>query len=166
MFNKITIILFLITPILSQNQDNLKTKNKLADYQISSERFFTSENGSIMMNVNIWGQVGSPGNHIVWDGIDFASLLSIVGGPIDGANLKKVRLYREIPDEDGRLVYPINLNEFINSGNRSKFIKIKPNDTIIVPQKFSNYLLKQAGTINTIFSLINIYLQLQNLTKG
>jgi len=134
-----------------------------SDYQISSERYLTNAKGNIMMNVNVWGHVGSPGSHIVYDGIDFASLLSIVGGPIDGANLKNVRIYREIPDADGSLVYHINLNEFINTGNRSKFIKIKPNDTIIVPQKFSSYFLTKIGTINTLFSLITIYLQLQSL---
>ena len=118
-----------------------------------------------MMNVNIWGHVKAPGSHLVYDGIDFASLLSIVGGPEDGANLNNVRIYREVPDTDGTLVYHIDLNEFINTGNRSNFIKIKPNDTIIVPQKFSHYILEQVGTINTLFSLITIYLQLEYLAN-
>ena len=118
-----------------------------------------------MMNVNIWGQVNSPGSHLVYDGIDFASLLSVVGGPIDGANLKNVRIYREIPDGDGSLVYHIDLNEFVNTGNRSKFIKIKPNDTIIVPQKISSYVLAKIGIINTLFSLVTIYLQLEMLAN-
>ena len=82
---------------------------------------------------------------------------------MDGANLTNVRIYREIPDADGTLVYHIDLNEFINTGNRSNFIKIKPNDTIIVPQKFSSYFLTKIGTINTLFSLITIYLQLKSL---
>ena len=146
-------------------QDRVDESPKFSDFQISSERYLTDKTGNIMMNVNIWGQVNSPGSHLVYDGIDFASLLSVVGGPIDGANLKNVRIYREIPDADGSLVYHIDLNEFISSGNRSKFIKIKPNDTIIVPQKFSSYLLKQVGTINTLFSIINIYLQLENLVN-
>ena len=146
-------------------QDKVAEPPVFIDFQISSERYLTNANGTIMMNVNVWGHVGSPGSHIVYDGIDFASLLSIVGGPMDGANLKNVRIYREIPDADGSLVYHIDLNEFINTGNRSKFIKIKPNDTIIVPQKISSYFLKQIGTINTFFSLINIYLQLENLAN-
>ena len=146
-------------------QDRVDESPKFSDFQISSERYLTDKTGNIMMNVNIWGQVNSPGSHLVYDGIDFASLLSVVGGPIDGANLKNVRIYREIPDADGSLVYHIDLNEFISTGNRSKFIKIKPNDTIIVPQKISSYLLKQIGTINTVFSLINIYLQLENLAN-
>ena len=165
MKNELKVIVFLFGVILAQGQDNTKTINPFTDYQISSQRYITNAGGNIMMNVNIWGAVGSPGSHIIYDGIDFASLLSIVGGPTDGANLKEVRLYREIPDADGALVYHINLSEFIETGNRSNFIKIKPNDTIIIPQKFSSYILKQAGTINTIFSLISIYLQLQNLAN-
>ena len=165
MKNELKVIVLLFSIILVQGQDKSQTTPPFADYQISSERYLTNTKGSIMMNVNIWGHVNSPGSHIVYDGIDFASLLSIVGGPMDGANLKQVRIYREIPDADGTLVYHLDLKEFINTGNRSKFIKIKPNDTIIVPQKFSSYLLKQVGTINTLFSLINIYLQLENLAN-
>ena len=161
-YKKIIALLFFAFLIA---QDEKNAIPGFADYQISSERYLTNTKGSIMMNVNIWGHVNSPGSHIVYDGIDFASLLSIVGGPMDGANLKQVRIYREIPDADGTLVYQIDLNEFINTGNRSKFIKIKPNDTIIMPQKFSSYLFKQVGTINTLFGLINIYLQLVNLAS-
>ena len=165
MKNELKVIVLLFSIILAQDQDKPQTVPPFADYQISSERYLTNDKGRIMMNVNIWGAVGSAGSHLVYDGIDFASLLSIVGGPSAGANLKEVRLYREIPDADGTLVYHIDLSEFINTGNRSKFIKIKPNDTIIVYQKLSSYILKQVGTINTIFSLINIYLQLENLAN-
>ena len=157
-------LLFLLFSLLIA-QDQVAEPPAFADFQISSERYLTDKTGNIMMNVNIWGRVNSPGSHLVYDGIDFASLLSVVGGPIDGANLKSVRIYREIQDEDGSLVYQIDLNEFINTGNRSKFIKIKPNDTIIVPQKISSYLLKQIGTINTFFSLLNLYLQLENIAN-
>mgnify|MGYP001480650250 CR=1 FL=1 len=160
--NKKVLVFLLLGCLFSQGESS---EPAFSDFQISSERYLTNANGTIMMNVNVWGHVGSPGSHIVYDGIDFASLLSVVGGPVDGANLKNVRIYREIPDGDGSLVYHIDLNQFINTGNRSKFIKIKPNDTIIVPQKISSYLLKQIGTINTFFSLLNLYLQLENLAN-
>jgi hypothetical protein len=144
-------------------QNNIAEQPTFSDFQISSERYLTDDNGNIMMYVNIWGHVGSPGHHLVYEGIDLATLMSVVGGPRTGANMKKVRVYREIPDADGSLVYHIDLNNFINTGNRSNFIKIKPNDTIIVPQKISSYFLTQVGTVNTIFSLVTIYLQVQNL---
>ena len=165
MKNELKVIVLLFSILLAQDQDKSQTASLFADYQISSERYLTNEKGNIMMNVNIWGAVGSAGSHLVYDGIDFATLLSVVGGPMKGANLKQVRIYREIPDADGTLVYHIDLSEFINTGNRFKFIQIKPNDTIIVPQKFSNYILQQIGTINTIFSIVTIYLQLESLAN-
>tara|TARA_Y100001980_G_C14280316_1_gene115018 strand:+ start:243 stop:590 length:348 start_codon:yes stop_codon:yes gene_type:complete len=113
------------------------------------------------MKVNVWGHVENPGIHFVYDGIDLASLISIVGGPKTGAHLKKIRLYREVPDPDGSIVHEINFNDFVKSGNRENFIKINPNDTIIIPQKLSNMFITQIGTINTIFSLIMIILQIQ-----
>ena len=113
-----------------------------------------------MMYVNVWGHVGNPGHHLVYDGIDLATLMSIVGGPQSGANMKKVKIYREVPDADGTLVYHLDLEKFISTGDRSEFIKIRPNDTIIVPQKFFSYLLVQANTINTILSFVNLYFTL------
>ena len=147
-------------------QSDIAEQPTFSDFKISSERYLTDGNGNIMMYVNLWGHVGQPGHHLVYEGIDLATLMSIVGGPNKGANMKKVRVYREVPDADGTLVYHIDLNNFINTGNRSNFIKIKPNDTIIVPQKLSSYFLTQVGTINTLFSLINIYLQLENLADN
>ncbi len=141
----------------TQNNNEMRINN----HQLSSERYITSKNGNIMMKVNIWGHVENPGVHLVYDGIDFASLISVVGGPKAGANLKKVRLYREIPDKDGKLIYNIDFNKFIKTGDRSNFIKINPNDTIIIPQKLSNTIFNQIGTVNTIFSVIMIFLQIQ-----
>ena len=157
--------IFLFCFLFGDNQDQGNALKGFADYQLSSEKYITGPNGSIMMKVNMWGHVNSPGSHLVYEGIDFASLLSLVGGPKEGANLKKVRLYRETQDAEGKLVYNIDLNEFIKTGNRSNFIKIKPNDTIIIPQKFTTVLLNQIGTINTFFSVIVIYLQISILAN-
>ena len=118
-----------------------------------------------MIKINVWGNVNNPGSHLVYDGIDLASLLSSVGGPRDGANLKEIRLYREIPDENEKVIYEIDFDKFIRTGDRTNFVKIKPNDTIIVPQKFSSLLMRQIGTINTIFSLVTLYLQITMLSN-
>ena len=96
----------------------------------------------------------------IYEGIDLATLISLVGGPQQGANLKKTRIYREIPDENGQLVYYVNLEDFFKNGDRKNFIKIKPNDTIIIPQSPMSYFLTQVGTFNTVLSLLNLYFQL------
>ena len=141
-------------------QSNIAEEPTFSDFQISSERYLTDEKGNIMMYVNIWGHVGSPGHHLVYEGIDLATLMSVVGGPRSGANMEKVRVYREIPEDDGTLVYNLDFEKFVSSGDRSEFIRIKPNDTIIIPEKISNYILTQVGTVNTLLSLFNLYFQL------
>jgi hypothetical protein len=71
-------------------------------------------------------------------------------------------VFREIPEEDGTLVYYVDFEKFVSSGDRSEFIRIKPNDTIIIPENFFNYFLTQVGTFNTLLSLFNLYFQLTN----
>ena len=141
-------------------QSNIAEQPTFSDFQISSERYLTDDKGNILMYVNVWGHVGNSGHHLVYEGIDLATLISLVGGPQQGANLKKTRIYREIPDENGQLVYYVNLEDFFKNGDRKNFIKIKPNDTIIIPQSPMSYFLTQVGTFNTVLSLLNLYFQL------
>lgn len=157
---KYTLSLLMFGLLFAQN--DIAEEPTFSDFQISSERYLTDEKGNMMMYVNIWGHVGSPGHHLVYEGIDLATLMSVVGGPKSGANMKKVRVYREIPEEDGTLVYHLDFEKFVSSGDRSEFIRIKPNDTIIIPEKISNYILTQVGTVNTFLSLFNLYFQLTN----
>ena len=136
--------------------------SQLEQHQMSSKRYHTDKEGNILMFVNVWGHLTSPGNHLVYEGIDMATLLSIVGGPLPGANLKKVRLFREIPDENGLLSYDLNLHTFYKNGDRDNFIKIKPNDTIIFPQTTTSYILSYTGTLNTFLQIINLYFQIES----
>jgi len=154
----ISIILNLTNLVFSQDQIAVNENDN--SFKISSEKYITDSNGNIRMNVNIWGHVIQPGSHLVFEGIDMVTLLSLVGGPKTGAKLDEIKLIREVPDKDGKLVFKINFNEFLKSGDRYSFIKIMPNDTIIIPQKFSSILLSTAGGINTILSLVTLYIQI------
>ena len=161
---RLCIILIMSAQLTAQYQtrENIVTKSQ---YNVSSERFFTNENGTILMNVNVWGHVNKPGRHVVFDGIDIATLLSVVGGPKSGAKLNKVKIFREVPDDNGQITYTINLVKFLKTGDRSEFIKIMPNDTFIIPQKTSSYIMSQVGTLNTLLSVLNIYLQIDYRNK-
>lgn len=127
----------------------------------TGEKYFTGQDGIIRMYVNIWGHVNKPGTHLVYDGIDFVTLLSISGGPKDGANLGKIKLIREEPDEDGTTVYEIDFNEFVNSGNKDSLVEIKPNDTLVIGEKTSHMLLSNLSVVNTALHLFQIYFQAQ-----
>jgi hypothetical protein len=160
--NKILIIipLFIIlacSSIYPQNTPGQPLRFTQQDYPRGGERYVTDQYGVIRMWVNVWGHVENPGSYLVYDGIDLPTLLSITGGPKTGANLKKVSAFREVPDENGKLSYKINMKEFLKEGDRSELIKILPNDTYIVPQTIPSYVLSHVGIVNTLMSAMNLY---------
>ena len=131
----------------------------------SGERYLTDEYGAIRMYVNVWGHVARPGSYLVYDGIDMATLLSVSGGPKQGANFKEVVLFREVPDKNGEMIYHLNLDKFLKTGDRSEFVKILPNDTIIIQQKPMSFVLSQTGLLNTFLSIINLTYMIQYNSK-
>ena len=126
-------------------------------------RYITDTDGVIRMYVNIWGHVSNPGRILVDEGIDLSTLLSLSGGPVKGANLKKVRVYHEYPGHDGKIFHTIDLTDFIKTGSRSNFIEIQPNDTFIIKQTAWSYFIEEVGSINTFMSLINLFLNIKEL---
>ena len=143
----------------SSNQDSFLIK----DYQMSSEKYISGPDGKVYMNVNFWGIGGNSGTIKVQEGIDFASLMSVVGGPSQFANLKKIRLYREKPDENGQMVYFVDLSSFLKSGDRSNFPKIKPNDTIVIKKTWTGVLIEDINTFQTFIAAITLFFQLNTL---
>jgi hypothetical protein len=156
----ILIILILSSVVSTQDSSDIGNKINLQRHQMSSQRYHADKDGNILMFINVLGHVNSPGNHLVYDGIDLVTLLSIVGGPKKGAKLKKVRLFREIPDENGMISYELDLNDFFKNGVRDNLIEVKPNDTIIFTETHTSYILSQIGSVSTFLQIINLYFQL------
>ncbi|MFZ4801214.1 MAG: polysaccharide biosynthesis/export family protein [Chlorobium sp.] len=100
-----------------------------------SDSYFADEYGNILMIVNVLGEVGTPGQIIVSENADFPVILSRAGGLKPSANLRKVVLSRFRPDGDGKQAYKLNLDSYYQEGDRSSFLAIKPNDTIIIPAR-------------------------------
>ena len=149
--------IFLICFLKAQSFDD--NSSSIKEYQISSEKYISGPDGRVFMKVNFWGAGGNTGIFQVQEGIDFASLMSKVGGPSQFANLKKIRLYREIPDENGQMVYFVDLTSFLKNGDRSNFPKIKPNDTIVVKKTLTGIILEDLSTFQTFLSLITLFFQ-------
>ncbi len=158
-----TLFCYLIFLICFIEAQSFKEENsKIKEYQMSSERYISGADGKVYMNVNFWGIRGS--NTIqVQEGIDFASLMSVIGGSIQNSNLKKIRLYREKPDENGQLVYFVDLTSFLKSGDRSNFPKIKPNDTIVIKKTLIGVLLEDINTVQTLLTAFTLFIQLNTL---
>lgn len=135
----------------------------IEEYQISSEKYISGTDGKVYMNINFWGTGENSGIVQVQEGIDFASLMSAMGGPAQFSNLKKIRLYREIPDENGQMVYIIDLTSFLKSGDRSNFPKIKPNDTIVIKKTLTGVLIEDLNTLQIFISASTLFFQLYTI---
>ena len=147
----------MIFTFYSLNAQISSASQNIKDYQLSSEQYISGPDGKVYMNVSFWGAAGNSGTIQVYEGIDFASLMSAVGGPIEYANLKKIRLYREKPDQNGQLIYLIDLTKFLDTGDRSNFPKIKPNDTIVIKKTIIGILIEDINTIQTLLSCIYFF---------
>ena len=158
--------LFFIAPIILCPGFSQSGSDNINFQPSTGARYVSSEDGVLRMYVNIWGHVAGPGRILVDDGIDLATLLSLTGGPNKGANMKNVRVYHEYPDNNGNVVNIIDFTEFLNTGDRTNFITIQPNDTFIIQQTVLSYIIDEIGTINTLMSLVNIYLNVSSLISS
>lgn len=155
-FHRYIITLVIVISLIGTVFGQVRRSNS-SSYPRSGERYITDDDGIIKMWVNVWGQVTGPGSYLVYDGIDLASLISTSGGPKAGANLKKIRLYRELPDANGQLSISINLENFLKSGDRGDFTRVLPNDTYVIPQSFGSYVISNLNIVNTLLNFYNLY---------
>lgn len=104
-------------------------------YPLIQDSYFTDDHGNILMIVNVLGEVNRSGQIVVQEDADFATIITLAGGLKEGANQKKVLVSRKEPDKNGAQGYVVDLSKFFAKGDRSSFINLKPNDTIIIPEK-------------------------------
>ena len=124
---------------------------------LSNEEYITGEDGVIRMYVNVIGHVKTPGIYLVYDGIDYMSLLSAAGGYLPGANLKNVIIY----GKDGSK-QKINLDVFYGLGTLSiNSVSLKPHDTIYIEQKKLSKIFDSSNLPSIVLSILNIALTIE-----
>ena len=101
--------------------------------------------------VHIWGQVNKPGLYLVSDGTDVVALVSLAGGPTEGAQLNKVSLVRSAPGTKRAIA--VDLREFTRSGDSSKIPVLEPGDTVVVPSTFWQRFIR-FGTVLSVAALV------------
>ena len=134
-------------------------------YPLAQDSYFTDDFGNILMTINVLGQANHQGQVIVQEDADLATLITTVGGITPVANPKKIIVIRKYPDPDGTQLYKVNMKKFFKNGDRSSFVVLKPNDTVIIPEDNGISL----ATISSVMSLIsggfNTYYILKQLGK-
>jgi hypothetical protein len=148
-------------PVLSEPQQTTISKpqyNPLAgpDYPIAQDSYFTDDSGNILMYVKILGEVNRQGPMVVRESADFAEIIANAQGVKQNADLRKVIVARQKPDEKGQQAYIVDIKKFFKEGDRSMFIALKPNDTIIIPEKGLS-LDKLAKISSIIYPWASVY---------
>ncbi len=147
------------------NIDLILAAKQSGDESPYSSSYIIPSEAGIKMSINIWGEVRNPGQYLIPYSInlDLISLLSLAGGPLTGANLKKVTLIREIEKdgESGKIV-TVNLKEYIKTGNRKLLPAIEPNDTVIIEPTFWSSVKGSSTYLQTILSITTLSLQILN----
>ena len=120
----------------------------------TGEKYITGEDGIKRIYINVWGHVKNPGTYLVYEKIDIITLLSVAGGPMNGADLSKVKIISQDNSiEDMSKIK--NLNQIIDS-NQISSISFSPYDTIVIVPTFKYQITKNSGIINTFLQLINL----------
>lgn len=86
-----------------------------------------------LSNIKVIGAVRSPGIFEPAAGATVLDMLMRAGGPMDDANIKKVRLIS--PSRSKSMEYSIDLSKAFSSSSYYKLPIVKPGDVIYVPKK-------------------------------
>jgi len=140
---------------------NLRQPNQGALYDYSDPE-------AVNIKVNVWGFVKFPGKYIVPEKTSVNDLISYAGGPLENADLEKLRIFR--PDKDStQMVTEFNYNDLLWE-KQIKHITLPPSlnagDYLLVPgldrMYFREYLTLGLSIVST---LVSIAILIINVTK-
>tara|TARA_Y100001958_G_C21242331_1_gene570621 strand:- start:1661 stop:2110 length:450 start_codon:yes stop_codon:yes gene_type:complete len=144
----ITIFVFFISLLFSSKITNTD--------KIVGNGVYTDDIGNEFIHVNVIGHVKFPGTHMIFNGANLLDIISLAGGPLQGANLKKVMIY------SGETLYTeVDLDKYLkNKGILD--LDIEPNTTIYIEQKFLSYIFsRNTNLITSLLQIMNIYLTIK-----
>ena len=99
----------------------------------------------------IWGQVRSPGLHLLGPETDITELLSAAGGPSESANLSRIDIIHGIDQR----IEKINLKRKLESG---EIVLLSPGDIVIVHQNLTSSVRKNLILLTSFATLLNLAL--------
>ncbi|RMD91337.1 MAG: hypothetical protein D6813_07835 [Calditrichaeota bacterium] len=161
---KFKIFIIIITLFLSsgslqaQESDRSQMLNRASQYILGDK-------DQILIKVNVWGFVQSPGQYLIPRHTDLISLISFAGGPREGANLTQVKIIREAEaknnahdgnghdgdEQNSRApIYTINVKEYLETGRTDLIPTLEAGDTILIPQSFGNKFKNFLGVTSVV----------------
>jgi len=123
------------------------------------EYYVFPSSDQVLMEVQLWGHVSKPGLYQVPLKTDIIKLISLAGGPLPSADMKRVMILRKGENKN------VDISKALNSADTKVYLE--PGDVVIVPQnissKFKNLLifLREGVTIAAQVVLLYTFLQSQ-----
>lgn len=172
MLRKFTFISFLsLSFIISIYPQDISVGTGMSNYMGGSGGFFNySDPTTLNIKVSVWGYVRYPGRYQIPIYTTPADLLSYSGGPLDGAELDDIRIYR-VKDDGSEEILKLNYNDLIYEDklkvtNRGT-LALKPGDILLVPGGPRYYFRDWLSIILSIFSaLISLTILILNISRN
>ncbi|MBL7067483.1 MAG: SLBB domain-containing protein [Candidatus Marinimicrobia bacterium] len=132
------------------------TTGRYTDRPSASRYILSTTSDALLMTVKVWGEVQKPGLYDVPIGTDLIELISSTGGPTTSAKLSKVKIIHASDKNNESYVSTVNIKKFLDTGDSQFIPEIKPNDTIVVPIKPTQYIAASFSWTSQIINLIYI----------
>ncbi len=150
---KIWGIALVLAFLLGGTSLSFSQQRALINYQNRGAQYVIGNQDQLLIRVNIWGFVKMPGQYLVPNQTDLVSLISYAGGPLEDAQLKKVRLIRTALGDSTEKIMVMNLKDFMEKGDVRADPMLLPNDTIIVPATTYHWVLKGLEFVGKLGSI-------------
>jgi protein involved in polysaccharide export with SLBB domain len=110
-------------------------------YMIENSQFDITLNYSRVINVNVVGEVETPGSYTIPAVNTVFNLLAFIGGPTELGSIRNIQIRR-----NGEVIKRFDLYKFLNDPDKQDDYFLQNNDYVYVPM--SNKLVTISGAIN------------------
>ena len=104
-------------------------------------------------SIYVFGQVGAPGRYMFTDAMGFLDILSAADGPNGNADIHNIRISHH--DGSYARVSKLNLALYFETGDENLLPKVKPGDTIFIPEKDRIWLDQPKETTVRVLGAVN-----------
>jgi len=94
-------------------------------------QYYLNEYNELLIRVNIWGRVRSPGQYFVPATTDLITLISVAGGPQDRSRLTDIKVVRQSETGDNEVIV-VNVKKYLKTGDKRLIPDLQPEDTVVV----------------------------------
>ena len=142
-------IILTLSTLVAMGQEYVSLANRFSPER---DDYFVGPDHTIQVQVQVWGEVNTPGLHLIREGSDVLEAISVAGGPKEEANLKQVTLFRRTGNPQ-----VINLERTMTGKESSPVLQVEPGDMIRIPRKAKQSWRSVMDLVGDVTVLANIY---------